>query len=52
MYDPIGDIRGHAAELEKLLTKMDYREIDGVRQRCRALKLNMDRSVNLLWKNF
>ncbi|KXS55525.1 MAG: metallophosphoesterase [Marinobacter sp. T13-3] len=32
MYDLIGDIHGHAAELKALLTKMDYREIDGVWQ--------------------
>ena len=32
MYDLIGDIHGYAAELKALLTKMDYREIDGVWQ--------------------
>lgn len=32
MYDLIGDIHGHATELKALLTKMDYREIDGVWQ--------------------
>ncbi|PPK50053.1 metallophosphoesterase [Marinobacter persicus] len=32
MYDLIGDIHGHAAELKALLTKMGYREIDGVWQ--------------------
>ncbi|MBJ7276211.1 metallophosphoesterase [Marinobacter salarius] len=32
MYDLIGDIHGHASELKSLLTKLDYREIDGVWQ--------------------
>ena len=32
MYDLIGDIHGYATELKALLTKMDYREIDGVWQ--------------------
>jgi len=32
MYDLIGDIHGHATELKALLTKMDYRETDGVWQ--------------------
>lgn len=32
MYDLIGDIHGHATELKALLTKMDYREKDGVWQ--------------------
>src|SRR5690606_30581259 len=32
MYDLIGDIHGHATELKKLLTKMDYRPLDGVWQ--------------------
>lgn len=32
MYDLIGDIHGHATELKALLTKMNYREIDGVWQ--------------------
>ncbi|MBS8231291.1 metallophosphoesterase [Marinobacter salarius] len=32
MYDLIGDIHGHATELKSLLTKLDYREIDGVWQ--------------------
>ncbi len=32
MYDLIGDIHGHANELKSLLTKLDYREIDGVWQ--------------------
>jgi hypothetical protein len=32
MYDLIGDIHGHASELKALLTKMDYREIEGVWQ--------------------
>lgn len=32
MYDLIGDIHGHAAELKALLSKMDYREMDGVWQ--------------------
>lgn len=32
MYDLIGDIHGHATELKALLTKMDYREVDGVWQ--------------------
>ncbi len=30
MYDLIGDIHGHARELETLLTRMDYREVHGV----------------------
>ena len=29
MYDLIGDIHGHAAELESLLRRMDYRERAG-----------------------
>lgn len=29
MYDLIGDIHGHAAELEELLRRMDYRHRDG-----------------------
>src|SRR5690554_3812261 len=32
MYDLIGDIHGHATELKALLTKMDYRETDGIWQ--------------------
>ena len=32
MYDLIGDIHGYATELKALLSKMDYREIDGVWQ--------------------
>ena len=32
MYDLIGDIHGYATELKALLTKMNYREIDGVWQ--------------------
>lgn len=32
MYDLIGDIHGYASELKALLTKMDYRVIDGVWQ--------------------
>lgn len=32
MYDLIGDIHGYASELKALLTKMDYREIDGIWQ--------------------
>ena len=32
MYDLIGDIHGHAAELKELLRKMDYEEVDGVWQ--------------------
>ncbi|WP_138441205.1 metallophosphoesterase [Marinobacter alexandrii] len=32
MYDLIGDVHGHAAELKNLLKKMDYREIDGIWQ--------------------
>jgi hypothetical protein len=32
MYDIIGDIHGHATPLKKLLSKMDYSEIDGVWQ--------------------
>lgn len=30
MYDLIGDVHGHAATLQRLLEKLDYREIDGV----------------------
>lgn len=29
MYDLIGDIHGHAAELKQLLYKVDYREVGG-----------------------
>lgn len=32
MYDLIGDIHGYATELKALLTKMDYRECNGVWQ--------------------
>ena len=32
MYDIIGDIHGHAAELKSLLTRMDYKETNGVWQ--------------------
>ncbi|SNY58396.1 Calcineurin-like phosphoesterase [Arsukibacterium tuosuense] len=32
MYDIIGDIHGHADELELLLAKLDYQRIDGVWQ--------------------
>ncbi|WP_417529526.1 metallophosphoesterase [Marinobacter lipolyticus] len=32
MYDLIGDIHGHAAELKSPLAKMDYEEIEGVWQ--------------------
>ena len=31
-YDVIGDIHGHADELRRLLTKLGYREIDGIFQ--------------------
>ena len=30
MYDFIGDVHGHAAELRKLLSMMDYHEVSGV----------------------
>ena len=30
MYDFIGDIHGHSDELEELLTKLDYKKVDGV----------------------
>ncbi len=30
MYDIIGDIHGHAAELKMLLQKMDYKLLNGV----------------------
>jgi predicted MPP superfamily phosphohydrolase len=32
MFDIIGDIHGHAAELKSLLTRMDYKEQNGVWQ--------------------
>jgi predicted MPP superfamily phosphohydrolase len=32
MHDIIGDIHGHAAELKSLLTRMDYKETNGVWQ--------------------
>lgn len=30
MYEFIGDIHGHAEELQKLLLKLDYRKVNGV----------------------
>ncbi len=32
MYDIIGDIHGHVAELKSLLTRMDYKETNGIWQ--------------------
>lgn len=32
LYDMIGDVHGHATELERLLTKMGYRAVEGVWQ--------------------
>jgi len=39
-YDIIGDIHGHADELERLLKKLDYKESDGAFQKSTSTDKN------------